>query len=71
MPSDTPSNNVVDRVLQALPTQEPGLSYGEIHERVGMWSKLYIRNTIMKLRKDGRVHRVGPHEAPLFYREAR
>jgi hypothetical protein len=63
------SNNVVDLVLEALPTQEPGLSYAEIEKRID-YSKVTIRHTIRKLIAERLVHRAGSDRAPKFCRDA-
>ena len=68
MSTGNPIEAVADVVRDALPTQAPGFTYEQIHESIGMWSKVTIRHAVRQLIEEGKVRRAGSHSAPLFYR---
>jgi transposase len=61
------SNTILERVLEALPTAG-GLSYQDIHARVGMWSLITIKHAVRQLKEKGLVIRGGTHQKPEFRR---
>lgn len=69
MSSGNVSITIIEKVLKALPT-EGGLSYQEIHARVGEWSIITIKHAVRQLKEEGLVIRGGSHQQPAFRRIA-
>jgi len=63
----TPSAKVIDDVLGALHPSE-GQTPKEVHERVGRWSRVTIRHTLIALCADGRARFTGPDSGRLYFK---
>ena len=70
MPSAAISHKIVEQILEVLPTSAPGLSFQDVHARIGMWSLNTVKHGIRQLREEGLVIREGSHQHPEFRRIA-
>lgn len=56
----------VKQVREQLPDVGIGLTYVEVHQRVGCWSIGTIKHALRMLREEGVAERIGTHNVPRF-----
>lgn len=68
MGSGVAGKETCELVRKALPVIGIGLTYNEVHQRVGVWSVGTIRHALRHLREEGLAVRIGPKQNPRFLR---